>query len=125
MLTRFLIFVAIFLATSLNTTWAQSKSASQSLVGASDAQKTPPGSKAEVNGQEVSAMRADLQRMSVLLNQMQTNLAFVQTTTTPLKHQFELDIEMWRILMNQMERRLDNISGGSANTERQSVRPEP
>jgi hypothetical protein len=125
MLTRFLIFVAIFLATSLNTTWAQSKSALQSPVGASNAQKTPPGSKAQVNSQEVSAMRADLQRMSVLLNQMQTNLAFVQTTTTPLKHQFELDIEMWRILMNQMERRLDNISGASANTERQSARPEP
>ena len=70
-------------------------------------------------------MAADLERMRVLLNQLQTNLAFVQTTTTPLKHQFELEIDMWQTLLNQMQRRLDNLSGTSPNPELQSTRPEP
>ena len=36
---------------------------------------------------------------------METNLAFVDTTQSPLKHQLQLDIDMWNILINQMERR--------------------
>jgi hypothetical protein len=36
---------------------------------------------------------------------MESNLAFVDTTQSPLKHQFQLDIDMWNILINQMERR--------------------
>ena len=60
---------------------------------------------------EISAMRSDLQKMRVLLNQMQTNLAFVQNTTTPLKHQFELEIDMWQLLLDQMERRVANMEG--------------
>jgi hypothetical protein len=36
---------------------------------------------------------------------MQTNLAFVDTSQSPLKHQFELDIEMWKVLISDMERR--------------------
>ena len=124
MLTRFLILLAIFLA-SVNTTGAQSKPGLHNPAAQSNAQKAPPAPRADVDSQEISAMRADLQRMRVLLNQMQTNLAFVQSTTTPLKHEFELDIEMWQIVLNQMDRRLDNISRGSANPEGHSARPEP
>jgi hypothetical protein len=62
---------------------------------------------------EISAMRSDLQKMRVLLNQMQTNLAFVQNTTTPLKHQFELEIDMWQLLLDQMERRVGGMEGRS------------
>ena len=69
-------------------------------------------------------MSADLQRMHVLLNQMQTNLAFVQTTTTPLKHQFELEIDMWQILLNQMERRLASMSGNASSTDSPGAKPE-
>jgi hypothetical protein len=52
------------------------------------------------------ALRAELQNMRSILVQMQNNLAFVQTTQTPLKHQFELEVEMWQIAINQAERRL-------------------
>lgn len=52
-------------------------------------------------------MHADLQRMRSLLAQMRNNLAFVQTTQTPLKHQFELECDMWQVLITDMERRLD------------------
>ena len=58
---------------------------------------------------QLEAMRADSKKMHVILNQMQTNLAFVTNTTDPLKHQFELEIEMWQILLNQMDRRIEEM----------------
>ncbi len=59
--------------------------------------------------QEVEALRTDLAHMRTLLNQMRTNLAFVQTTDTPLKHQFDLNNDMWQTLLSDMERRLQSI----------------
>ena len=58
---------------------------------------------------DMDEMRADLQRLKVLLNQMRTNLAFVQTSQTPLKHQFELETDAWQVIVEQMERRLKQM----------------
>ena len=55
---------------------------------------------------QTEALRSDLTRMRALVQQMETNLAFVDTTQSPLKHQFQLEIDMWKIVINQMERRL-------------------
>lgn len=52
-------------------------------------------------------MHADLERMRLLLAQMRNNLAFVQTSQTPLKHQFELECDMWQVLITDMEHRLN------------------
>ncbi len=49
--------------------------------------------------------------MRVLVGQMQRNLGFVDSGLTPLKHQFELEIEMWNVLINDMQRRLNAQSG--------------
>jgi hypothetical protein len=54
---------------------------------------------------EAKALEGDIKRMRALVNQMETNLAFVDTTQSPLKHQFQLDIDMWNVVINQMERR--------------------
>jgi hypothetical protein len=62
---------------------------------------------------EVQATKADIARMRIVLNQMRTNLAFVTTTTNPLKHQFELDIDMWQALLDQMQRRVDAAERGN------------
>ena len=43
--------------------------------------------------------------MRALVAQMETNLAFVDNTQSPLKHQFQLDIDMWNVVISQMERR--------------------
>jgi hypothetical protein len=59
-----------------------------------------------VHPEGVEDMQADLKKMRVILNQMRTNLAFVQNTQTPLKHQFELETDMWQLLLDQMERRV-------------------
>jgi uncharacterized protein YlxW (UPF0749 family) len=57
---------------------------------------------------DAQATREDIQRMKALVQQMQTNLAFVTTTQNPLKHQFELEIQMWQLEIARMERRLDS-----------------
>jgi hypothetical protein len=58
---------------------------------------------------EFQAMKSDVQRMRVLLNQMRTNLAFVDTTQSPLKHQFELEADMWQMMLDQMDRRMTTM----------------
>lgn len=55
---------------------------------------------------DVEALREDVTRMKALVQQMETNLAFVDTTQSPLKHQFQIEIEAWQVLIAQMERRL-------------------
>jgi hypothetical protein len=54
---------------------------------------------------DAQALREDIRKMRALVGQMESNLAFVDSTQSPLKHQFQLDIDMWNILINQMERR--------------------
>lgn len=59
--------------------------------------------------QQINELRTDLVKMRSLLSQMQTNLSLVTTTQTPLKHQFELEIEMWALLIDHMQQRLDAL----------------
>jgi hypothetical protein len=66
---------------------------------------------ASVDQQELQALANDIARMQSLVHQMENNLAFVQTTQTPLKHQFELEIEMWRVVLGEMERRVQRLRG--------------
>jgi len=54
---------------------------------------------------EAKALQADIRRMRALVRQMQTNLAFVDTMQSPLKHQFQIEIDAWNVLIDQMERR--------------------
>ena len=65
--------------------------------------------KPQSQNSDVETMRADSMKMHVILNQMQSNLAFVTNTNDPLKHQFELDVEMWQMLLNQMDRRIEEM----------------
>jgi hypothetical protein len=64
-----------------------------------------------VDQQDIQALTNDIARMQSLVHQMEMNLAFVQTTQTPLKHQFELEIEMWRVVLDGTDRRLRRLRG--------------
>jgi hypothetical protein len=68
--------------------------------------KPAQSAKASISDEDVRALRADLVRMKSLVHQMEVNLAFVSPTETPLKHQFELEIDMWKTVIQHMERRL-------------------
>jgi len=68
-----------------------------------------------IDQQEVQALTNDISRMRTLVQQMEMNLAFVQTSQTPLKHQFELEIEMWRVMLSDMERRVQRLRGATTS----------
>jgi hypothetical protein len=68
--------------------------------------KSNPQSASGLNQQDLQALRDDVEHMKALVQQMESNLAFVDTTQSPLKHQFQLEIDMWRTVIGHMERRL-------------------
>ncbi len=59
---------------------------------------------AAMSAAQAEALRADLQKMRSLLQQMENNLGSLESGPTPLKHQFELEIDMWRSLLDHMQR---------------------
>jgi uncharacterized protein with NAD-binding domain and iron-sulfur cluster len=65
-------------------------------------------SAAPVSQTDVQGLRDDIQRMKGLVQQMEQNLAFVDTTQSPLKHQFQLEIDMWKTMIGEMERKLNS-----------------
>jgi hypothetical protein len=65
---------------------------------------------ASPNRSDVQELRKELEKMRAIVQQMEANLAFVDTTQSPLKHQFQLEIDMWKVVIGQMERRLDASS---------------
>lgn len=60
----------------------------------------------QMSDDDARALRNDLARMKALVQQMETNLAFVDPAQSPLKHQFQLEIDMWKTVIAQMERRV-------------------
>ena len=57
---------------------------------------------------DAQALRDDIKKMRAMVRQMETNLAFVDNTQSPLKHQFQLDIDMWKIVIDHLERRVQS-----------------
>jgi hypothetical protein len=68
----------------------------------------PPSAMPEQAQKDLQDLRQDLQKMKVLVQQMEQNLAFVDTTQSPLKRQFQLEIDMWKTLIAGMESRLNS-----------------
>jgi hypothetical protein len=83
---------------------AQAQSAKGSA--AHEAAKETSQEPRDGRGKDTQALREDLTRMKALVQQMQSNLAFVDTAQSPLKHQFQLEIDLWQTLITEMERRL-------------------
>ena len=61
------------------------------------------------DSEDRAQLKADLERLKILVNQMRNNLAFVQSSQTPLKHQFELEADAWQVVIDQMDRRLKRL----------------
>jgi hypothetical protein len=68
---------------------------------------------------DLAATKADLAKMRVLVTQMQNNLGVTTTSTTPLYHQFDLQIQMWQLLIAQMERRIDRMERSKETPHRE------
>jgi len=98
--------LSVTLLGAMQTTPSGSSQASSSQAGAANAAENAQIRQLGNNrGNDAQAQRDDIRKMRALLAQMQSNLAFVDNTQSPLKHQFQLDIDMWNVLLNQMERR--------------------
>ena len=67
---------------------------------------TPPVQRSSAIQQPVD-LKSDLEKMRILIEQMQRNVAFVSAGDTPMKHQFQLEIEMWQLLLRDMDRKID------------------
>lgn len=91
---------------------SRSRNSKQALPHVSEARP-------EAESGDIEQLRADLQRLQGLLNEMRTNLAFVQTSQTPLKHQFELEMDAWQVIVEQMERRLKRMEDHGTQGESQ------
>src|SRR5689334_10979132 len=98
--------LACVFAISLSTTIALAQSSQQP-----NPKTTPPVQRSAAIKQPVD-LKTDLEKMRVLIEQMQRNVAFVSAGDTPMKHQFQLEIEMWQLLLRDMDRKIDE-SGAS------------
>ena len=102
----FLILLSAVLLSAIQTTPSGSSQAAGSQAAAADAAENAQIRQlGNARANDAQALRDDIKRMRALVDQMQSNLAFVDTTQSPLKHQFQLDIDMWNVVLNQMERR--------------------
>jgi TolA-binding protein len=104
-----LVLIVLFSVTlqgAVQQTPNSSSQASSSQAGAASAAENAQIRQLGNNrANDAQSSRDDIRKMRAMVRQMETNLAFVDTTQSPLKHQFQLDIDMWNILIDQMERR--------------------
>ena len=101
-----IILFSVTLLGAVQQTPNSSSQAANSQAGAANAAENAQIRQLGNNrGNDAQATRDDIKKMRAIVAQMQTNLAFVDTTQSPLKHQFQLNIDMWNVLINQMERR--------------------
>jgi hypothetical protein len=102
-----IIFVLLFCAVLLGAMQQPVPGSSQASSSQSNMANTAENAQLHrfTAGDEARALQGDIKRMRALVHQMQTNLAFVDTTQSPLKHQFQLEIDAWNTLIDQMERR--------------------
>jgi hypothetical protein len=101
----FIFPVILFFSTSLLAGQVTQETASPEKA-ATEKTQAARGNPSSMSAEEAAALREDIARMRAILGQMETNLAFVDTTQSPLKHQFQLEIDMWNTVITDMERRL-------------------
>jgi TolA-binding protein len=99
----FILFLAFIIPVSAQQTPPSSSQAVGSQAGMANAAESAQLKR--MSGNDAQSMQDDIRKMRAIVAQMESNLAFVDNTQSPLKHQFQLEIDMWKALLNQMERR--------------------
>jgi hypothetical protein len=103
-------FCCLITISAIPQTPSQGAQARQSPAGATNATESAQNQPSGTRKDDAQALRQDIARMRAIVQQMQENLAFVDNTQSPLKHQFQLEIDAWTVLLNQMERRAQTSS---------------
>jgi hypothetical protein len=68
---------------------------------------------------ELADLRADIRKMQSLVNEMQANFALVGNPTTPLNHELQLTIDLWRVVIAETERRVQRLEKQNSSRSRQ------
>ena len=74
--------------------------------GSAESAAPAAAQQSSISSEQAQSMKDELAKMRSLLQQMETNLSFVDTTQSPLKHQFQLEIDMWRMMIQRMDKQL-------------------
>jgi uncharacterized membrane protein len=99
----FLLFAFIIPVSAVQQTSNSSAQAASSQAGMANAAENAQLQR--LASDDARSEKDDIRKMRSLVQQMETNLAFVDNTQSPLKHQFQLEIDMWKVLLNNMEKR--------------------
>ncbi len=105
----FMFFLSAVLLSGMQTTPSGSSQAATSQANTANAAESTQLHRFTA-ADDAKALQGDIRRMRALVRQMETNLAFVDTTQSPLKHQFQIEIDAWNVLIDQMERRAQTNS---------------
>lgn len=106
----------LFFACIISVLLLTSESTAQTAASRTHPQTASPSSGST---DDLAALKADIAKMRVLVTQMQNNLGVTTTSTTPLYHQFDLQIQMWQLLIAQMERGVERMEHASEFRKRE------
>lgn len=101
---RFSMLLAMLVV--LLVVWAQTQTSGQVDTG-----RQGRSSLHEQDPNELADTKADVAKMQSLLNAMQANFALVGNPTSPANHELELNMDMWRVLIDRMQRRVERLEG--------------
>jgi uncharacterized protein YlxW (UPF0749 family) len=103
----FLFFAFIISVSTVSVSAVQQTPNSSAQAAASQANMANTAEKAQLKqlANDSRSTQDDLKKMRAIVAQMEANLAFVDNTQSPLKHQFQLEIDMWKALISHMEKK--------------------
>ena len=117
--------ICMILAATAISTCAQTppmrraaKSPAKTEAPAPQAPAIAPESGESVKARQARAqqMLADIAKMRNILDQMDRNKAFAAPGETPLKHQFDLEIDLWRTLLDDLQAQANSMAAPAAAT---------
>ncbi|HWZ45700.1 MAG TPA: hypothetical protein VNW97_19650 [Candidatus Saccharimonadales bacterium] len=82
------------------------RAAAQPSAAANTSKSAAPPVAAAANDEPIQGLKLDLAQMQALVQQMEVNLAHVDSGQTFLKHQFQLEIDAWKVMIGSMQRRI-------------------
>ena len=123
---RTFILCMILAATSISSS-AQKPPSRRAAAAKSPAKTEAPAPQAPAMAQEsdeaVQARQArahqmldDIAKMRNILDQMDRNKTFAAPGETPLKHQFDLEIDLWRTLLDDLQAQANSMAAPAAAT---------
>lgn len=75
------------------------------IQAAHSAPSQPPSGLSQSDAQD---LRRQIQDMKIMVGRMERNLISVDTSQSPLKIQFQLEIDMWKTVIADMEKKLNS-----------------